>query len=292
MSPSTLAGVARTATRRDMLCLACGLAAPGAPLWAAAPEAILATDWQPGLPVPDYLVSEKLDGVRALWDGSQLRFRSGRAIAAPAAFIASLGPVPLDGELWMGRGTFDRLSGTVRASPSRSADGWSAVRYQVFDSPGMTGSFAQRYDRLRALWPAGGSGPVSVLEQVRLPDARALDAMLQRISRSGGEGLVLHRASAPWQGGRSTDLRKLKLQPDAEARVVGYQPGRGQWSGMLGALRVEDEAGRRFLLGSGLDARTRQSPPAMGAWVTYRYRGRTPSGVPRFASFLRERPPE
>ncbi len=288
-------GAALPPSRRDFLVLAWGLLPPAASLQAAAAEATLATDWQRGLPVADYLVSEKLDGVRALWDGRMLRFRSGRRIEAPSWFTDPLGPVPLDGELWMGRGTFDQLSGTVRATAQKNPAGamsWNAVRYQVFDSPGMVGSFEERYARLQALWPVGRSGAVGVLEQRRLPDAQALDLLLHRITAEGGEGLVLHRAAAAWQGGRSADLRKLKLQADAEARVVGHQPGQGALAGKLGALLVEDAAGRRFTLGSGFDARTRQNPPAIGTWVTYRYRGHTPAGLPRFASYLRERPPE
>ncbi|HNB46405.1 MAG TPA: DNA ligase, partial [Burkholderiaceae bacterium] len=66
-------------------------------------------------------------------------------------------------------------------------------------------------------------------------------------------------------------------------------PGRGRHAGRIGALRVRDEAGREFLLGSGLSDAQRESPPPVGSWVTYTHRGETRLGLPRFATFLRQR---
>jgi DNA ligase-1 len=90
---------------------------------------MLGKNWHPGLNPADFLVSEKLDGVRALWDGQLLRFRSGRRIVAPGWFLAGLPTTPLDGELWLGRGSFDRLSGIVRRStPMRCGRPVAAMR--------------------------------------------------------------------------------------------------------------------------------------------------------------------
>jgi DNA ligase-1 len=61
---------------------------------------------------------------------------------------------------------------------------------------------------------------------------------------------------------------------------------------MTGALLVQMTSGQRFVLGSGLSDALRRDPPPVGAWVTYRYRERTPSGLPRFASFVRVREAE
>ena len=75
---------------------------------------LLANELGPKFDPAKYLVSEKYDGVRAIWDGKVLRFRSGRAVDAPAWFIAKLPAQPLDGELWLARGRFEALSGIVR----------------------------------------------------------------------------------------------------------------------------------------------------------------------------------
>lgn len=259
--------------------------------WAAragAPALPLAMDAPPGLDPRGYLVSEKLDGVRALWDGERLRFRSGGLIAAPAAFLARLPRTPLDGELWLGRGRFEALSATVRRAQPRD-DEWQGVRYAPFELPQAAGRFAERAQRLQQLLREVAGPSLWALPQERLDSPEALQRRLAEVLAAGGEGLVLHHADAPWVSGRTPWLLKLKAQADAEAVVVGHLPGRGRHAHRLGALQVRDDAGRRFALGTGFSDAQREAPPPVGSTVTFSYRGRTAAGLPRFASFVRVR---
>ena len=251
----------------------------------------LASNWPSGRSPQGFLVSEKFDGVRAVWDGQQLRFRSGREIAAPAWFLQALPNHPLDGELWLDRGQFDRLSGVVRQQQPDEA-GWRSVRYLVFDAPGQNAAFEARNQALRAVIDAAGLPWLVWVEQFRLGHAAALQSRLEAVVQAGGEGLVLHRADAPWRAGRSDALFKLKPEMDDEAQVVGYQPAKGRYAGLTGALVVRTPDGQKFELGSGLSDTLRRQPPPLGSWVTYRYRDRTPNGLPRFATFVRVRPLE
>lgn len=235
-----------------------------------------------------WLVSEKFDGARAWWDGRTLRFRSGIVIHAPARFTAGLPAVPLDGELWLGRGCFEDLSGIVRRrEPDEAA--WRDLVYLVFDLPGVPGPFAQRAQRLQSVVKQAGMPGLVAVEQAEMASRAELVRRLDGVVDAGGEGLMLHRADAAWRRGRSAHLLKLKPQQDGEAVVIGHQPGRGRLEGLVGALRVRDEAGREFLLGTGLDDVHRRHPPGFGTVVTYTYQGRTGGGLPRFASFLRVR---
>lgn len=283
-----------------------GLTGWGAPTWAQTPppaapnltqadatsgRVMLATTWTQGADPAGYWVSEKLDGVRALWDGQSLRFRSGRSMAAPPWFTASLPPIALDGELWLARGTFDRLSATVRRDLPEEAQ-WREVKYQLFDLPGEGGTFSERLMKMKAVLALRPVPFVQALMQFRVANASALAQHLRQVVHSGGEGLMLHHGDALWKAGRSEFLHKLKVTQDEDARIVGHVPGKGRLSGRLGALIVELPNGQRFALSSGLSDTDRKKPPEVGAWVTYRYRGRTPSGLPRFASFVRERLPE
>ncbi|MET3136097.1 DNA ligase-1 [Undibacterium sp. GrIS 1.2] len=238
-----------------------------------------------------YLVSEKLDGVRALWDGQQLRFRSGKAIHAPAWFIAALPKHAVDGELWMERHSFDRLSAAVRCQEPVDAE-WKKISYQLYELPNGEGDFAQRYASLQASVAQAGVAWLQVVPQVRVADQVALQQKLNQVVRDGGEGLMLHRADALWQTGRSDVLLKLKPQLDAEAIVVSHEPGKGKYQGMLGALVVQTPEGVRFWLGTGFSDEQRRNPPAVGSTVTYRYRDITSTGLPKFASFLRVRESE
>ena len=255
------------------------------------PALMLAKNWQAGHDPIDFLVSEKLDGVRAFWDGHTLRFRSGRKIAAPNWFIAGLPTTPLDGELWIGRQSFDRLSGIVRRSVPVDAQ-WREVKYMIFDLPGQPGRFAERAARVTSLVESAGVPWLKAVEQQHVPDREALQIQLEQLVSDGGEGFVLHRADAEWKPGRSDALRKLKPMPDADARVVAVQPGQGRHAGRMGALVLQLPNGQRFSLGTGFTDAQRKSPPPVGSVVTYRYRDHTPTGLPRFASFLRVREAE
>ena len=259
--------------------------------WASSGELQLASPWPPKRSPQGFLVSEKWDGVRAHWDGQVLRFRSGRLLAAPTWFLAALPSMPLDGELWTARGQFDLLSGVVRKGvPDDEA--WRAVKYLVFDSPGHPAPFAQRAEWIQASLQAARVPWLLPVAQSVVKDVPALLVGLQEAVSLGGEGLVLHRADALWRPGRTDALYKFKPEPDEEGQVLGHQPGKGRLQGMTGALLVQTPMGQRFALGSGLSDALRRDPPAVGTWVTYRYRDRTPSGLPRFASFVRVRHPE
>lgn len=263
--------------RRALLAL---LGSTGLP--AAALEPLLARNAPPGMDPRPYLVSEKFDGVRALWDGKTLKFRSGRTVAAPAWFLADLPKQALDGELWMGRRSFDPLSATVRRTAPVDAE-WRLISYRVFELPAGEGDFERRAAKLATL----AAGVVMPVAQRRLNSNAELRAMLKQVVDAGGEGLMLHRADAPLASGRSDLLLKLKPVADAEAVVVGHEPGSGRFAGQLGALEVQTPEGVRFKLGTGFSEAQRRDPPAIGTTVTYRYRDLTPSGKPRFASFLR-----
>ena len=272
---------------------ACGAPAFAAPRSARPPDAdagiaapLLATVYTGQVDPARCLVSEKYDGVRALWDGHVLRHRSGRVVAAPAAFLGALPGDALDGELWLGRGRFDAVSGLVRRTEPRSAD-WSDVRYMVFELPRAGGTFADRAVRLAELLAHAASGPVEAAPQGRVADATALQRRLDAVVAAGGEGLMLHLASAPVASGRSDVLMKLKPHLDAEAVVVGWRDGTGKYRGQVGALEVESADGRRFFVGSGLSDSSRRDPPPLGSVITYRYRHLTSTGLPRFATFVR-----
>lgn len=252
------------------------------------PAILLANVYRDEIDVSRYLVSEKLDGVRAVWDGSALFFRSGKPVHAPAWFVEALPKEPLDGELWLGRGSFERLSGIVRREVPVDAE-WREVRYMLFELPGAPGTFRQRAARMEEIVRQAGLPWLRQIEQFSVVDRGSLKKRLHDVVKSGGEGLMLHLADAPYESGRSDTLLKLKPWQDAEAIVVEHLPGKGKYTGQLGALRVRLPDGRLLSLGSGLSDAQRRSPPAVGSTVTYRYRDLTASGLPRFASFLRVR---
>jgi len=268
-----------------LLALCPPLAAAGE---AQAPSLLLANTYRDGIDLGRYWVSEKLDGVRARWDGEALVSRRGNRFNAPVWFTEGFPRVPLDGELWMGRGTFERISGAVRRKIPDDAE-WRTIRFMVFDLPASPAPFDERLQRMREMFETIESSRIALVEQFRVADHGALMETLARVVDGGGEGLMLHRDSSLYTAGRSDDLLKVKRYDDDEGVVVDHLPGRGRLTGMLGALLVEMPDGRRFRLGTGFSDEERREPPPLGATVTYKYLGKTRNGVPRFASFLRIR---
>jgi len=258
----------------------------------AEPPAIpLANDYHPGVNLDDYWLSEKLDGVRAYWDGKQLWSRGGHVYQAPDWFVRQFPDHPLDGELWSGRGRFAELSGVVRKAEPVARE-WQSVRFHVFDLPLRELPFAQRYQRLKNLVARSGSPYLVLVEQAPVASEQALMAELERVVAKGAEGLMLKRKAGLYLAGRSDDLLKVKPHSDDEATVISALPGKGKYTGMMGALEVELDNGRRFRIGTGFSDAERRNPPPPGSVITFRYRGMTASGLPRFASFLRVRDEE
>ena len=257
------------------------------------PPLMLAKVYQPGVALADYWVSEKFDGVRGYWDGRQLLTRGGQRIAVPDWFVADWPATPMDGELWAGRGQFQKALSTVsQQSPDDVA--WRGMRFMVFDLPAHGGRFSERLNALKPMLDALNLPWVTAVAQSRQSGHPALQKLLTQTVSDGGEGLMLHRGASLYAGGRSDDLLKLKTHEDSDARVVGHEPGQGKYAGLLGALLVEVPGGKgqpalRFKLGAGLSDAQRRQPPPIGSVVTYRFRGTTGSGLPRFATFMRMR---
>ena len=251
------------------------------------PQLPLAHTYKQGIDLKDYWLSEKLDGVRAYWDGKQLVSKQGNIYHAPDWFIAGFPSQPLDGELWISRNSFERLMSIVR--DDQPGDDWREVRYMAFDLPLQNVTFTDRISKLKSLLSRTDSPYLELVEQSRISNHEVLMKKLDEVVKTGGEGLMLHKGDSYYLTGRSHNLLKVKSYQDAEARVIGHLPGKGKYTGMLGALLVETENKKRFRLGTGFTDQQRREPPPIGSIVTYKYYGKTAKGLPRFTSFLRIR---
>jgi len=240
------------------------------------------------IPISNYLVSEKYDGIRAIWTGSQLLTRQGNLISAPEWFTAPLPAVWLDGELWTKRQNFEELSSIVRTQTPRD-NRWRQVKYMVFDMPDAQLPFEERYKNYSSLIEQINAEHIRPVKQQRFHSNHELSEHLKAMVEHGAEGLMLHLATALHQSGRSDALLKLKPYFDDEAEVIAHLPGKGKYTDMLGALRVRNQQGIEFSIGTGFTDAERDNPPPVGSIITYKYHGYTSNGVPRFASFLRIR---
>ena len=158
--------------------------------------------------VTGWWVSEKLDGIRAIWTGTALLTRNGKRLNAPKWFTDSMPDIRLDGEIWMGRGTFDKLVSTIQ----RKGSNWAGVEFHVFDVQ-APGTFEQRQHLLNRPLP----GHVRVIPHLECAGHDALDAMEAAVVHAGGEGLVIRRPGHKYRPGRAGDVVKVKrLFPDLD----------------------------------------------------------------------------
>lgn len=250
----------------------------------AGPPLLLAERWDNAQDLAGWWLSEKLDGVRAYWDGRSLISRLGNRFHAPDWFLAGLPETPLDGELWIARKAFQRTVGIVRRQDK--SDLWKEVRYVAFDAPGVDGPFEERLAAVRAHVERTRPPYLSAHDHDVCAGLDHLRAELARVEALGGEGLMLRQPQSRYEVGRSLTLLKVKSFRDAEARVLEHQPGAGRHKGRLGALFVELLDGTRFSVGTGFSDAERESPPPIGAVVSFRYQELSEAGVPRFPSYV------
>jgi DNA ligase-1 len=269
-----------------------GGALPSRPVKAAAdgeegaggPPLLLAHTWDNAADLAGWWMSEKLDGVRAYWDGKQFLSRLGNLLHAPDWFLAGLPDSPLDGELWTERKKFQRTVSIVRRQDKNEL--WKEVRFVVFDAPAAGGGFEERMAFLKDALARGKPAFAREHEHARCTGVAHLREELARIEALGGEGLMLRQPQSRYEAGRSSTLLKVKTFHDAEAVVIGHEPGAGRHKGRLGALSVRLENGTQFAVGTGFSDAERGNPPAVGSIITFRYQELSEAGVPRFPSYV------
>ena len=249
------------------------------------PKLLLAQPWDNDADLTGWWMSEKLDGVRAWWDGKQFLSRQGNIYHAPDWFVAGLPAAPLDGELWLDRKAFQRTVSIVRRQDK--SDHWREIKYLMFDAPAVAGPFEERQKALADLIAQHRPEFAKVLEQQRCKGVKSLKDELARIEALGGEGLMLRQPGSAYEAGRSFTLLKVKTFHDAEGRVIEHLPGKGRHKGRLGARSWWNcPTARRSPSAPASAMPSANNPPAIGSTITYRYQELTDRGVPRFPSFV------
>lgn len=227
-----------------------------------------------------FLVSEKLDGVRGLWDGEQMRYRSGRVMDLPESFLQNFPPFALDGELYNEEKSFSQIISMLKKQ------GEIHLKYYVFDVPEASGGLLERLEMLKNYLQKNPNNNIIIIKQTPLSDVQAIMQLLHKVTSNGGEGLVLRDKDAPYTAGRSKRDFKLKLVYDAECEVIGITKGKGKYKDKMGAI-ICKAWDKTFKIGSGLNDTIRENPPPVGSVISFKYYGLTNHHKPRFPIFWR-----
>lgn len=254
-------------------------------LFAGKPDLLLLKTYKDGLHVEGWLMSEKLDGVRAYWDGKKLISRGGHELKAPKWFTKDFPPFEIDGELWSERGDFANTSGVVRKQTPH--DGWKKLTYNIFEVPNQNGGLLERLSVLQEYLKKYPSDYIRVIEQSTCRDSNHLKTFLKDIETKGGEGVVVRNGKALYINKRTSQALKVKSFDDTECEVVGFNKGKGKYKNLVGSLKCKLKSEQIINIGSGLSDELRKNPPKKGTIITFKYQGLTKYGKPRFPVFLR-----
>ncbi len=253
-------------------------------LYAQKPELFLLKAYHEDDNISSWYMSEKLDGIRAYWDGKHLISRSGNIFAAPEFFIKDFPHFALDGELWSKRGDFANIVSIVNKKKPHKA--WRKLTYNIFEVPHNDGNLTTRLKKIQNYTK---SPFIRVIKQIQIDSKEQLKRFQHKIESLGGEGVVVRDGSLPYYTGRTKNALKIKSYLDAECEVIGYNKGQGKYEGLVGSLSCRMDDLQVINIGSGLSDSLRNRPPSLGTIITFKYYGLTSKGKPRFPVFLRVR---
>ena len=192
-------------------------------LFAQKPDLLLLKTYQ-DQNISGWVMSEKLDGIRAYWDGKQLHFRSGKIIHAPTWFTKDYPPFEIDGELWTKRADFENISSIVRHNiPNDKA--WHTITHNIFEVPNAKGGLYKRLAKVKQY----ENNIIKLIPQINIKNKQHLKMYLKLIESLTSEGVVVRDPNTPYIDRRTSKALKVKSFLDTECQVVGYTKGKGKY---------------------------------------------------------------
>ena len=258
-------------------------------LWSDEFRPMLLKEYKKGMDITGWVVSEKLDGIRAVWDGQNLRTRRGKIINAPEFWTQNFPPFMIEGELWTKRGDFENIASIV--SKDVPDERWSEVKFYIFDLPNERKNLFEKMSILSNFIEKSGVQNIVAIPQTKVSKHEEIEAMLDLVVENGGEGVVIRNPYALYEGGRSSNILKYKKMRDSECKITKINPGYGKNKGKMGSVTCVDIYSKaKFKVGSGWSDEWRANPPKIGTVITYQYQNLTKENKPRFPTFLRLKP--
>jgi len=230
-----------------------------------------------------WVMSEKLDGIRAYWNGKELLSRSGKKIHAPKWFTKDYPKFEIDGELWTKRGDFENISSIVRDKIPSSK--WSEIKHYIFEVPNAKGGLFQRLEKVKPY----ENEYIKILPQIIIRNIEHQKSYFLDIINNNGEGIVVRDPKSLYINKRTSKALKVKNFKDTECEIIGYTDGKGKYLDKVGAIVCQLSNKITFKIGSGMNDKFRNNPPKIGTKITFKYQNMTKYNKPRFPIYLRIR---
>ena len=247
-------------------------------------------------------IQPKLDGVRCIFTKDGAFSRTGKEFhnlqhikINLEKFFEQQPNAVLDGELYNHdlRDDFEQIISLVRKQKPTDEDRLNAhklIQYHVYDTclnyskVSESLSYANRLNWLlssKNLW----SDSVISVETHRVKKyEEAANMHYDGFLKQGYEGSIL-RLNGPYEQKRSYNLQKFKDFSDTEATIIGYEAGKGKFTGLIGKFLMIDDNGIEFgcPIGKGYNYDDRRFilnniHDYMGQRATFTYFERTKAG--------------
>ena len=232
-------------------------------------------------------MSEKLDGIRAYWNGKELLTKNGNKIYIPKTLTKNYPPFALDGELWTKRNDFENIQSIVLdKTPTKK---WKEITYNIFEVPNQKGNFYKRISVLENWLKTNNNTNIKIIKQIKCQNKKHLNSYLEILLNKKAEGVIIKNPNISYFTGRNKNILKVKKFKDMEGKVIAINYND---TNKFKSLKILLENNISFNLGGGFSNKEKINPPKIGEFVTFKYYGFTKYKKPKFASFLRIRKKE
>lgn len=237
--------------------------------------------------INNWIMSEKLDGIRAYWNGKKLLSKNGNKIYIPKELIKNYPSFHLDGELWTKRNDFENIQSIVLdKTPTKK---WKEITYNIFEVPNQKGNFNQRIKVLKDWIKTNKNTNIRVIRQVKCKNKKHLNSYLKTLLDKKAEGVIIKNPNISYFTGRNKNILKVKKFKDMEGKVIAINYN---INNKFKSLKILLKNNIEFNLGGGFTNEEKINHPKIGDTVTFKYYGLTKYKKPKFASFLRIRKEE
>lgn len=152
--------------------------------------------------IKNWYMSEKLDGIRAYWNGKELISKNGNKIHAPDWFIKSFPKFKLDGELWTKRDDFENIQSIVL--DKKPSEDWNKITYNIFEVPNQEGDFLKRLEKLKVWLSFNSNKYIKIIPQYKCKNKNHLDLYLEELLNKKAEGIIIKNPNLDYFTGRSS----------------------------------------------------------------------------------------
>ncbi len=154
----------------------------------------------------------------------------------------------LDGELYNHalKDDFEKIISLVRKTKPTEDDRRDAqhlVQYHVYDVIAESFNYDERFNWLRNNLPVART--MTLIRNTSVDSYDEAKVLHDIHLAQGYEGSIL-RLNRPYEQKRSYNLQKFKDFSDDEATIIGYEAGKGKFTGLIGKFFMQDDDGNEF----------------------------------------------